>query len=184
MVRIFAKDVVLSLLPAVAGVAGLAIYGALRSPDDIPRVTQDIFITAKFNSLTGLMSNLGAFLWLGTGSVLAFAAAILRLEHRHRQTLFLALAAALTLYLWFDDFFMFHEALAPHLLGIDEKLVYATIGLLAATYLWLSRAEILRTQYVWLMSAMGCLGLSVAWDLVSEMLPGEPGGWNTWRRTA
>lgn len=177
MNRRLAVDLVLTLAPAAAVLAAIAIAAIIWSPAEIPRFTRDVFVIGKFNSLTGGLSNAGAFLWFGTASVLAFAAAqSWRLPGRP-HALFLAMGALFTWYLWFDDFFMFHEALAPHLLGIDELFVYVTLGLAGLVYLFGFRAEIYATRYLWLVASVGCLGLSVSSDLVMEWLDREPGGW-------
>lgn len=177
MARGVARDVGLTLVAAAAGPAAAAAGGLLRSPDMIPRLTQDVFLTGKFSPLTGLLSNLGAFLWFGTLAILALAAALLRPAGQRAEARFLMLGALLTFYLWFDDFFMFHEAVARRYLGIDEKVVYGILGLLGATYLAGFRMQIYRTPFLWLLGALGCLGLSILSDLFAELLDNAPGDW-------
>lgn len=172
-----AADMAVTLAAAASGVVAAVAAGILKSPAYIPRLTQDVFTTGGFSSMTGALSNGGAFLWFGTGAILVFAALLLKALGQRHDARFLAIGGALTLYLWFDDFFMFHEALAKRWFGLDEDFVYASLALAGAAYLGACRLQIYRTAYAWLLLALACLGLSVASDVALQLVGLHPTGW-------
>ena len=76
----------------------------------------------------------------------------------------------MTAVLLLDDFFLFHEVLAPEHLGIHERFVLLCLGAGAAAYLFSFRRIIVANDCALLGVALCFLGLSAFIDLL-------PGRW-------
>lgn len=85
------------LLAALA----LAQFVELRFID----LTRDVFSTASIPVYTGLVSNVGAFLWVAAVAICLFARGMAPAGERG----FLLVSAAITAILLVDDFYMVHE---------------------------------------------------------------------------
>ena len=79
-------------------------------------------------------------------------------------------SGGLSSYLLFDDFFMFHEQLAPQFLGLSEHDIYMVLGVAVLSYLFSFRHVILQTNFFLLFLAVSFLSMSVATDTVSPWL--------------
>lgn len=111
-----------------------------------------------------ILSDLGIILWCAAASVCFFAATTLRNRKPADMFRFLFCSALLTTYLLFDDFFQIHEVFVPRYLGLDEKIVYAVLGITVIVYLVVFRRVISQTNYTMLLFALGFLGTAVAAD--------------------
>lgn len=140
-------------------------------------MTRDVAAIANIHPLSGILSNLGIILWCVAASICFFAAMVLRTaKHRHIGW-FLFSSALLSTYLLLDDFFLFHEELARRYLGLDEKVVLATLGIAVSVYLVTFRGIILRTNFGVLLQAIGFLATSVVIDTVYDMGLLQPDNW-------
>lgn len=158
------------MLGALAAVVGLRVVTG--SP--MGTFTRDVFSTAEIPVWTGILSNLGVFLWISALAVSAFTVVVTPPSAGWRNVLIAAAAVSGTLAV--DDFFMIHEWILPEYLGVDERvplLLYALAagGLVLAVR---GRDPDGRVDRV-LWAAIGLLGLSVALDLV------EPADAPEWR---
>ena len=157
----------------------LATVAAISAIFQIPMsdLTRDVTIIAKIHPLSGLLSSLGILLWCATASICLFSAAALRNIESSEIYRFLFVSALLSMYLLFDDLFMFHETLAPQVLGLDQNVVILFLGLAVSSYLILFRSVILRTKYLFLLLALGMLTLSVAIDAIPRQWMSGLGHW-------
>lgn len=142
----------------------------------IPVMTADPTATARIHPLTGIISNLGILLWCAAASTCAFAAMALRGEPRDSRR-FLLSSALLSAYLMTDDLFLFHEHLAPRYLGLNERFVFAILGIAVGLYLITFIRVILRTNFILLLLAVGFLGASVFIDAILEPWLWRIGQW-------
>jgi hypothetical protein len=142
----------------------------------IPVMTADPTATARLHPLTGIISNLGVLLWCAAASICAFAAMALRQDQQDSRR-FLLSSAMLTAYLMLDDLFLFHEHLAPRYLGLNERFVYAALGIAVGLYLITFMRVILRTNFIHLLLAVGFLGGSVVLDTILEPWLWRIGQW-------
>jgi hypothetical protein len=129
-------------------------------------MTRDVTAIAKIHPLSGILSNLGILLWCASASICAFAAMTLRDVEPRDTFWFLLSSALLSAYLLFDDFFLFHEHLAPRYLGLGEEVVLAALGIAVSAYLIAFRRMIRRTNFGVLLVALGFLSTSVALDTI------------------
>jgi hypothetical protein len=134
----------------------------------VPRMTMDPLALAHLHPLTGFLSNLGMTLWAATVAICLFSAVLLRPKQTGRTGWFLLYSGLLSAYLLFDDLFQFHEALAKQFFGLNEKFIYAALGLATLTYALVFRKVIARTNCGFLLFALGFLAFSVAVDAVLE----------------
>ena len=157
----------------------LAVIGAVSAIYHVkmPDMTRDMTAIAGIHPLTGVLSNLGVLLWCAAASICLFSA--LTIHHVASKDIFWFLFSSglLSLYLLFDDLFQFHEDLASRYLGLDEKVVYAVLGLAVFGYLTAFRRVILRTEYVFLLLAVGFLSSSVVIDAILQPWMWRLGHW-------
>jgi hypothetical protein len=130
------------------------------------KMTRDPLAIACISPLSGILSNLGVLLWCSTASI-CFFSALLLLHFKPRGSFwFLLSSALLSAYLLFDDLFQIHDNLVGDLLGLSEYVVFAAIGVAISAYLFVFRRVIMRTNYGFLLLALGFLAASVAIDAI------------------
>ncbi|MEO1282027.1 MAG: hypothetical protein AAFV69_09860 [Pseudomonadota bacterium] len=113
----------------------------------------------------GAVSLLGSMFWSAAAAISLLTYAIVRVfAPSGSNAHYLLLGGLLSLALCFDDTFMLHELVFPRL-GIDERLVMATIVVLTCIYLWSLRALLNRRIMLLLAFSLCCLGLSMGVDL-------------------
>lgn len=152
-----------TFLPSLAILGGaVGLNRALHVPMRV--ITSDSTTVARTHPLVGVLSNLGILLWCSTAAVCFFVAWSARGRVPERVSRFLVCSGCLTGYILLDDFFLFHEALAPIYLGIKQEVVIGALGVAALVYLVSFRQVILRTNYGMLLFALGWLGASVVID--------------------
>ena len=172
MKTVSARQLLITFVPSLSILVAILVVSILFQVS-MPAMTQDVTAIAKLHPLSGILSNLGMLLWCAAASTCFYTATILR-GVKPRDTFgFLLSSGLLSAYLLFDDFFQIHEALAPHYLGLNEKVVYAALGIAVSAYLIAFRRIILRTNFGILLSALGFLASSVVIDAI-------PGPW-LWR---
>ena len=103
---------------------------------DALRLTRDTTTTAGLTPWTGFFSTLGLLATAASIGVCALTGATLRRRGDGRSSFFLATAALLG-YVLIDDAYLVHDYLAPEVLGLSQKLVYA--GIAGAAALWAVR---------------------------------------------
>jgi hypothetical protein len=169
-------QLLITFVPSLCMLAAMAVAGVLFQVD-MDVMTRDVTATANVHPLTGILSNLGILLWCAAASICAFAAVTLRNVKPGEPFRFLLCSALLSAYLLLDDFFLFHDELAPRYLGVDEKLVYAALGIAVCAYLIAFRRVILRTHFAVLVLAVGFLGIAVVMDALLEPWLRRLGHW-------
>lgn len=162
---ISARRLFITFIPAVSVLATIAAVRTIYHVR-IPDMTRDVAVIAGIHPLSGILSNLGILLWCAAASVCLFSAMTLRNAESKEIFWFLLSSALLSMYLLFDDFFMFHEALASQYLGLDEEVVFAVLGVAVSIYLIAFGRVILRTNYVIFLLALGLLASSVVMDTI------------------
>ena len=126
----------------------------------------DVFSIADIHPFAGLLSNVGVFMWCAAATICFFVAGALRQTKNYKVIYFLLASGWLSTYLLVDDFFLFHEELAPRYLGISQNMVLMLIVIAVVTYLVWFRRIILRTRYEFLLIAVGFLAISIGVDTV------------------
>jgi len=165
-----------TLVPSVAILAVVAAEGAIRHVP-ISTMTRDVTTLAELHPLTGALSNLGILLWCAAASICLFTAFAVRNRASKEALRFLLFSALLSLYLLFDDFFLFHDSLAPWCLGVDERVVYGILGVAVLIYFVAFWRVMLRTEYVLLLIALCLLASSVFVDVTFERWQRRFGDW-------
>ncbi len=135
---------------------------------------RDTFHLAGVPPYYGLFSNIGSFLFCATGSITLFGAMLLHSINREKEfkdkefVNFLSTFSLISFFLMFDDFFMFHEYIAPYILGINEKAVLVAIGIVIISGLVRFRKTILKTKFKFLMVGAFFLLLTVLFDKILD----------------
>ena len=148
----------LSMLTAIAAVS-------ICCQVSVSAFTRDPLAIAKVHPLTGVLSNLGNFLWCAAASICFFTASVLYIK-RSEAFGFLLFSGFLSAYLLFDVFFQFHEYLAPRHLGLDDKIVYMALGIMVLVYLIVFRRILQQTNYGILLLSAAFLFLSLSVDAI------------------
>ena len=89
----------------------------------------------------------------------------------------------MTLYLWLDDFFMVHETVPWYLATDLDVRRYVSVSILASAgiftlfYIYCFRHVLLSLKTSYLAFALGCLGMSFAWDQLFDLGGISLGDW-------
>lgn len=164
---------ILVLVPVVLAAAALPVLARVTG-EPVSRFTRDVFSLADVPVYSGLYSNLGVFLW-GTACVVALYSAGLvgeRATWRGDRGALLGFGL-LSGVLMVDDFFMFHEWIAPGFLGVPETVVVGTYGIALAGLLVAFRGVLARRGPTLLVAALLLFGASHGMDVVER--PPAPG---------
>lgn len=133
----------------------------------IQRLTVDPSALAGVPAYTGILSNLGVYLWLSTASILLFGAWV-KAESRS----LMLLPGCLSLLLGLDDGLMLHEELFPAFLHLDDRVVQPGLYTLYALALGLLmgqlRPRMAEPGFLILLGSVLCLGSSVTLDMLKE----------------
>ena len=163
---------------------GLAIFmliaiavASLALQISIPTFTRDVTSIAEIHPFSGILSNLGIYLWCISASACFFAAMVLRAIKQAVYFSFLFSSALLSTYLMLDDAFLFHEVLSSEYFGISEQVVILILGIAVLVYLKCFMHVILKTKYVTLILAFAFLSSSVVLDVILEPWLQQLGDW-------
>lgn len=127
-------------------------------------LTSDLVAISKVPVYTGFFSQLGIFFWAGTTAVCLFTAIISnKIQNSLVEKRFFIFSGLFTLFLGFDDIFLFHEKVLPNL-GMPEKFVYLFYFGLTFIYFLKFYKFIIKTDYVILLIALSLFGLSIVLD--------------------
>jgi hypothetical protein len=162
-------------IPAAAVVCVLALSGLYKA-SHIPRLTRDLAAQAGVHPLTGLVSNLGALLWVSTAGICFFAAYLVRARDE-RNAWFLLSGGCISLYAGLDDFLMIHEQLAPVYLSLDEKAIVGLLAISIISYTVIFIEEIRLFGFLIFVSALMFFGFSFAIDQFIDILDIKVNDW-------
>lgn len=133
-------------------------------------------IELSINPFLGIISSLGILFWCVSATV-CFFSFFITIPKKHvkksDQSLFLGFFGLITLILLFDDLFLFHETIAPYLLFIPEKIVYACYGVMVLFGIIRFRKVILQSEWIILCLAFMFFFLSLVIDsfpILSQIL--------------
>jgi hypothetical protein len=164
MTRISIRLLTVTYTLSIALLVALAIV-SIYNQVPIAVLTRDPTVVGNVHPFTGVLSNLGVLLWCSSAAICLFSGVVLLHTPRTKGGWFLICSALLTLGLLFDDFFLFHEYLAQHYLGISEKAVYVFEMGVTAAYLLIFRRVILQSEYAVLYLALVFFAISVVIDV-------------------
>lgn len=151
----------------------LAIAASLYSKRYIGDFTRDPTAVAGVPFYVGFISNLGVLLWW-TSAVVGIGAAFCAWQRSDslRWVRFFTLFGMFSALLALDDLFQLHENLFPSFLGVPEKVVIASYGVLLAALLSGYFDIIRSTDSFYLWFALTLFALSVGIDRVpGHILP-------------
>jgi hypothetical protein len=153
-------------LGACAGILAVLAVSHLTQTEPA-NLTRDVVAVVDAHIYVGMLSTLGIMLWSAASSLCLLSGAALLPGREHREaSLFLLVAGLLTAALAFDDAFLIHERVAPDHLHVPQMAVFATYAGSIAGFLICFVRRILRTDYLLLGIALGCLGTSMGIDVV------------------
>lgn len=128
--------------------------------------TRDISAIGNLPFFAGLVSQIGGLLWSAAVAVCLFTYFVLKKKDQNARASrqFLLHAAILTGILLLDDFFLFHEDIGPDFLHISEKAIVLAYLIFALVFLVSNFREILASEYLILILALGWFGISIFLD--------------------
>lgn len=147
-------------------IACLTLLVVLHFAQDVSyrQLTADPNNLGKLPFYSGILSQIGIFFWsaiITTSLVFAYINRFYR-QDKHVRSFFIW-SALIVLWLAIDDCFLFHEDVLPSL-GIPQKVIVFSYGLMVLVYLYEFKGLILKTPFILLLAAFGCFGLSVFID--------------------
>lgn len=163
------------ILAALAALLVAVVLVSRATGDPVAHFTRDFFSTAEVPIYTGIVSNVGVFLWGVTAAICFFAIGAMEDPVRDREVRRWILATAMvSAILMLDDFFMFHEWIFPRLTGLDETVVLGVYAVAFTGYLAAFRRSILAAGPELLVLALVLLGASLVMDLIE---PEDAAAW-------
>lgn len=135
---------------------------------------RDVTATGELPFFAGFVSQLSGILWSASLAVCLFTLIVMRRRSGDftGPKRLLLLGGILTGVLLLDDFFLFHEEIAPEYLNIGEEIVIAGYLILGVVFVFSNWKEILSSEYLILMLALTMFGTSIFFDaLPIENLP-------------
>ncbi|HEU5136304.1 MAG TPA: hypothetical protein VFU13_14225 [Steroidobacteraceae bacterium] len=159
------RRALLVLYLAIAAFLFLVAIAGLHPQIAVSSLTRDMAAIANVHPLTGVVSNVGILLWCAAAAICFFSSSLLRRQGAQPEARFLMWAGLMTTGLLVDDFFLFHEYLAPVHLGFNEKAVHASYVCVTVAYLLSHRHLILETNYRLLAAALVLFAGSILLDV-------------------
>lgn len=138
---------------------------------DYYRWTADVARIPDARPYDGLLSNVGIVVWSVGATVPLFTAFLCRPHQLPLRTRYLLVAGGLvTAVLLADDLFMVHDTLMPEFFGVPEILSTAVLAGIPLAFLWSVRTTLPQTPWVYLVLAVGYLGVMTVVDVVEKVI--------------
>lgn len=127
---------------------------------------RDLVIMGNLPIFAGLVPQVEAILWSASLSVCIFTLVLLQRRGSEfiRPKRFLLQFAIITAVLMFDDIFLFHGEIAPKYLHINKMVVIAGYLIMIIVFMASNWTEILSSEYLILMLALGMFATSTFLD--------------------
>lgn len=129
-------------------------------------MTRDDVAVTDSPVYTGLISDLGMFIWTAAIAICLFSAHLLaRIPSKRLERRFLVITAGFLFVLLLDDRLMLHEEVIP-----SGEFLYIVYGLSLLYVLYRYQKTILESRYIYLVLALGFLGLSASLDITVDLI--------------
>lgn len=151
-------------------VLGATLLLTATTPVTIRQLTQDPTTVLGAPFYVGALSNLGNVLWTAAATVCLLTAVALRTLIDGAWRRFLLVSGIFTVVLLVDDLLLVHDEILPRYAGVSGELygIVYVVGMLA--YLGGFRRRINQTNWLLLVAALVCFGVSTVVDLGSSRL--------------
>jgi hypothetical protein len=165
-VRRLWKALIILYLPIVLLFLLVGVLSRVIDDVSLAFFLRDVVATGKLPFFAGFVAQFAAILWSASLTICFFALYVLRQQDGNLASAkrLLLHGGILTLALLLDDVFLFHEEIAPDYLRISEKLVVAGYGVLGFVFVFANWKEILSSEYLILMLALGMFAFSILLD--------------------
>lgn len=157
---------VFTIVPAVLFLAAIALI-APAAGVEIQSLTKDFSAAARVPFYTGVVSNVGIYLWCAAAAICLFGFLVLWAPAR-RDAWFLLASGALTAMLFVDDAFLVHEVIGPYHLGIGSDSLMLSYLACTLAYLVALHRRILTTNFLILGMALGFFAMSFLADKLHD----------------
>lgn len=137
---------------------------SIQNKVPVPLLLRDVFSSADIPSYTGLISNMGIFLWAVSGSICCFSYFVF-LNKSKRILCFLLYGTGLSFLMMLDDGLLLHERFFQNYFHISEELVLMIYGCLVLLFLISCRRIIGQSDFIFLVLAIFFFALSINFDL-------------------
>jgi hypothetical protein len=162
-------QIILTFVPSLLILAGVTLAKVFFNVP-ISLLMRDPAAISGQSPLSGLISNLGSIGWFLSATICIFTTAALYGYSSKNIFYFFLFSGFLSIYLGLDDFFMFHDTLAPKYLGIKENYILFSIAICVLAYLAKFWKLILSMEYEFLVIALIFLFTSICIDVLLESL--------------
>jgi hypothetical protein len=145
---------------------GLTVWVNVYHGVPFKLLSDDPTVVLGGHPLTGIQSNLGVLVWMIAAGICIFSQLLLRgAPGTGTLSFFFLWSGAITAVLALDDLFVVHEGLVRRYLGINEKIIFFSYGIVFAWYIVEFWKIILTSEYLLLVLAVLFLGISVLIDI-------------------
>jgi hypothetical protein len=131
-------------------------------------LTRDPALVVNIPIYIGSFSIIGILLWFSAAALCLFSAPLVSHPKDNSLQQFLLMSGLFTLLLVLDDLFLLHEEVFPKYVGIPERVVEASYGILMLLYLFKFRAVIFKTEFLLFGLALGLFGFSLGLDVLPQ----------------
>jgi hypothetical protein len=137
----------------------------------ISEFTRDPLAITGGHPFLGVISNVGILLWSFSATVCFYSYALLKKNKNKLDVLrFILFGGIISTVMLLDDLFMLHEYIYPKHLGVSQKIIFLSYGILVLYYLSKFRKIIKETSYVFILLALFLFALSVLVDILPKSL--------------
>lgn len=160
------KENLASLLIIYSPIILILVVIELQQYIPISELTRDTVDLVRGNIYTGLISDIGIYLWFCSASICFLGALILRHnDHKQRQAIFLVILGTFILWLGIDDRLLVHDKLID-----GGEVIYAVYALAAMYFVYNYWDLLMASAYEQFFIALAFLAGSTFVDAIKDLI--------------
>ena len=167
-----AAPILVVLYALTTAILSIVIYIGIENDIELDHFTQDPATIMNTPFYLGFFSYIGILFWCATAVICFFTRSIIPDNSTSERTKqFLLYSGLISTLLLFDDLFLLHENVLPVYFSLPKNVVYLIYINIILIYVFVFRAELLKTEFIILIIASGLIGASQFVDLVPMPIP-------------
>ncbi len=164
-------------VPAVI-MAGTWVFGNALGLKDMGYLTRDPNTILKGHVYTGMISNLGIFLWSASATVCLITAGLLhKMKNNSSGKILMLFAGLLALLMGLDDAFQMHEKMFNDIIYIPEYLFFVFYGVCVFVIAILSYRVFIKTDFTLWCLALLMFFISLVIDIYGSAIQHHKAFW-------
>jgi hypothetical protein len=167
-----AAPILVMVYALTTAILSFVIFLGIEHHIELDHFTQDPASIMNTPFYLGFFSYMGILFWCAAAAICFFTRLLLPATvANHRIKLFLLYSGLVTSLLMFDDLFLLHEEVLPKYFFISKNVVYLIYVNIILIYLYLFRAELINSEFIFLVIAAGLIAVSQFVDSIPMPIP-------------